>query len=159
MEKKTKNKKKKAKLESIWSEVFLISGMRCQCMESLQSLVMFEEVNYGMNKRNLWGPRKRRCCCQSGKAYKNISKKFGHKSTARQIVYKLSGPPTKITQKARHVIDPKVTSDTRSLCIQGKNDSVFLYIKNKVNRMSFGFEMLCFLREIMQTFGMSRNLE
>lgn len=120
---------------------------------------MFEEVNYGMNKRNLWGPRKRRCCCQSGKAYKNISKKFGHKSTARQIVYKLSGPPTKITQKARHVIDPKVTSDTRSLCIQGKNDSVFLYIKNKVNRMSFGFEMLCFLREIMQTFGMSRNLE
>ncbi len=51
---------------------------------------------------------------QAGKGHKTMSKEFGlHKSTVRQIVYKWrkfkttvtfpkSGPPTKITPKARY---------------------------------------------------------
>ncbi len=62
---------------------------------------------------------------QARKAYKAISKEFGlHKSTVRQIVDKLkkfkttvtlsrSGPPTKITLKARLVIVHKVAKDHR----------------------------------------------
>ncbi len=62
---------------------------------------------------------------QARKAYKAISKEFGlHKSTVRQIVDKLkkfkttvtlsrSGPPTKITLKARLVIVHKVAKDPR----------------------------------------------
>ncbi len=76
---------------------------------------------------------------QAGKGYKVISKKFGlHKSTVRLIVYKWrkfktivthprSGPPTKITPKARHVIVHGFAKDPR---LTSKRPKAFLILPN-----------------------------
>ncbi len=111
----------KVKLESICSEMFSVSGMSVLFKEQgsikvwscLWKWIMArtKEISEDLRKRVV-------VAHQAGKCYKTIYKEF------RQIVYKWrkfkttvtlprSGPPTKITLKARRVIVREVAKDLR----------------------------------------------